>query len=104
VRLILLGDLSTMKQQSSSIPVVEKYQNFNVCTGTGAIRTDLRSVKNGDGRTVGFWLDRSCTGNKNKKSPACIFGNLSIEKTEKFGLFSQFYATEISKTDNLACF
>jgi hypothetical protein len=24
---------------------VEKYQNFNVCTGTGAIRTDFRSVK-----------------------------------------------------------
>jgi hypothetical protein len=50
VRLILFGDLSTMKQQLSSIPVlystvVEKYQNFNVCTGTGAIRTDLRSVK-----------------------------------------------------------
>ena len=43
VRLILFNDLSTMKQQSSSIPgtVVEKYQNFNVCTGTGAIRTDL---------------------------------------------------------------
>jgi hypothetical protein len=26
---------------------VEKYQNFNVCTGTGARSTDLRSVKKG---------------------------------------------------------
>jgi hypothetical protein len=55
VRLILLGDLSTMKQQSSSVPVVEKYQNFNVCTGTGAIRTDLRSVKIKNKVVFGLW-------------------------------------------------